>query len=390
MRKILFITTRNVVTTCGELRLIKNRAATLYNEYGYVTDYLALVTKKDKSKCEPLGFDSTLTFFEYSLKNPLTYFAAQKRLLREIKNKLGNNKYDFVIISGSLAFKYVKEVRKIDSAITVFADVHGAAEELTEFKGNGIIKKSRSLGFYRLFKYYEKKYLPKFDDYFVVSKGLKRYLFERYGIDKNIHIVPCAVQLEDYSAEDLKRFRKDAREKYGIKEDEILFVYSGGVSPWQCIEQTVDIFKKIKLKDSENKCKLLILSGDLEYIQKFGDEHILVDSLTANLIPLTLPSADFAFMLREDYVTNNVAYPNKFLEYTASGLRIIATPFVYDVAEQIKEYDLGYILKDVAFEEELANYCLNTCFEYANDFENRKKLLYDVSFKNRLLFLKKD
>ena len=390
MKKILFITTRNVVTTCGELRLIKNRAEALFAEYGYTTDYIALVTKKDKSKCEPMGFDSTLTYFEYSIKNPLTYFTSQKKLLQEIKTKLADNKYDLVIISGSLAFKYVKAVRKIDGSIKVFADVHGAAEELTEFKGKGFVRKARSVAFYKLFKYYEKKYLPKFDDYFVVSKGLKQYLSDQYGVRENIHIVPCAVQMADYTSEDLKQFRKDAREKYRISDDEILFVYSGGVSPWQCIEQTVEIFKQIKLNDTENKCKLLILSGNLEYIRKFEDEYIIIDSLPAHLIPSTLPCADFAFMLREDYVTNNVAYPNKFLEYTSSGLKIIATPFVYDVAEQIKEYDLGYILKDVSFEEELADYCLGNRFEYASDLENRKKLIHDVSFKNRLGFLKKD
>ena len=388
MKRILFITTRNVVTTCGELRLIKNRAEALYSEYGYVTDYLALVTKKDKSKCEPMDYESTLTYFEYTIKNPLTYFTSEGKLLKEIKNKLANSTYDLIVISGSLAFKYVKKVKKYAPNVRVFADVHGAAEELVEFMGKGIVKKVRSRVFYSIFKHYEKKYLPRFDDYFAVSKGLEKYLFEQYGVNKNIHIVPCAVQSTAFSKDDLEGFRKKAREKYGVKDGEILFVYSGGVSPWQCIEQTVEIFKKIKLRDTENKCKLLILSGNLQYIQKFKDEYIMVDSLPADQIPTTLPCADFAFMLRENYVTNNVAYPNKFLEYASSGIKIIATPFVYDVAEQIKEYDLGYLLKDVAFEEGLADYCLNNSFEFASDMENRNRLLYDVSFKNRLHFLK--
>ena len=83
MKKILFVTTRNVVTTCGELRLIKNRAESLYKDYGYVTDYLALVTKKDMSKREDMGFDSTLTYFEYDKKNPMTYITAQNKFTKE-------------------------------------------------------------------------------------------------------------------------------------------------------------------------------------------------------------------------------------------------------------------------------------------------------------------
>ena len=387
MKKVLFVTTRNIVTTCGELRLIKNRAEALYKDYGYVTDYLALVTKKDKSKCESMDFESTLTYFEYVKKNPITYFTAQNKFIKELRNKLQNNKYDFIIISGSLAFKYIKEVRKYAKNTRVFADVHGAAEELIEFGGNNIVKKTVSTTLYKIFKYNEKKYLPQFDDYFAVSNGLKKYLITEYGVNKNVHIVPCSVKLEEYTSEDLKKFREETRKKYKIKHNEILFIYSGGVSPWQCIEQTVDVFKKIKQYDIENRCKLLILSGNLQYIQKFKDEYILVDSLPAELIPVTLPCADFAFMLRENYVTNNVAYPNKFLEYVSSGMRIIATPFVYDVAEQIKEYNLGYILKDACFEKGIIDYCFNNDFKFADDLDNRKTLLRDVSFKNRLRFL---
>ena len=83
MRKILFLTTRNIVTTCGELRLIKNRAKTLYEEYGYKTDFLALVTRKDKSKIESMGFDSSLKYFEYTIKNPLGYIKAKKALSKK-------------------------------------------------------------------------------------------------------------------------------------------------------------------------------------------------------------------------------------------------------------------------------------------------------------------
>ena len=387
MKRILFVTTRNIVTTCGELRLIKNRAESLCLEYGYATDYLALVTKKDKSKCESMEFESTLTYFEYDKKNPATYITAQKKFVSELRKKLNSKNYEFVVVSGSLAFKYIKEIKKYANNTKVFADIHGAAEELIEFGGKNFVKRAESIVFYKIFKYYEKKFLPLFDDYFVVSDGLKKYLFDEYGVNKNVHIVPCAVKSTEYEIEELKKFRKAAREKYGIKDNEILFIYSGGVSPWQCIEQTVDVFKKIKLYDIENRCKLLILSGNFQYIQKFKDECILVDSLPAELIPVTLPCADFAFMLRENYVTNNVAYPNKFLEYVSSGIKIIATPFVYDTAEQIKEYNLGYVLKDVCFETEILDYCFNNKSQFTDDLDNRKKLLNDVSFNNRLSFL---
>jgi len=38
-----------------------------------------------------------------------------------------------------------------------------------------------------------------------------------------------------------------------------------------------------------------------------------------------------------------VAFPNKFLEYVQSGMSIFTTPNVYEIAEQIKKYDLGVL-----------------------------------------------
>ena len=46
MKKILFVTSRNIISTCGELRLIKNRANVLKEEYGYTTDYIAYRVRK--------------------------------------------------------------------------------------------------------------------------------------------------------------------------------------------------------------------------------------------------------------------------------------------------------------------------------------------------------
>ena len=40
MKKILFITNRNALTTCGALRLIKNRAEALFEDYGIASDFV--------------------------------------------------------------------------------------------------------------------------------------------------------------------------------------------------------------------------------------------------------------------------------------------------------------------------------------------------------------
>jgi len=175
--------------------------------------------------------------------------------------------------------------------------------------------------------------------------------------------------------------RNEARKRYGIAEEEKVFVYSGGVSPWQCIEESVELFNKIAMR--LNNCKMLLLSGDKTAVEKYASEKIIVDSLQYSAVNSTICAGDFAFLLRKDCVTNNVAYPNKFIEYVQSGMKIIATPYVKDVAEQIDEYNLGVVIEDFN-DEPILNLLMNS-EGYMLDKNNRQELLNNVNFCNRLL-----
>ena len=88
-------------------------------------------------------------------------------------------------------------------------------------------------------------------------------------------------------------------------------------------------------------------------------------------------------MLRQNFVTNNVAYPNKFIEYVVSGMKVIATPFVNDIATQINKYGVGLVLNDFNADT-LAGYVLESSSEYMSDLDRRQALLDDVCFENRL------
>lgn len=385
MKKILFLTTRNVISTCGELRLIKNRTETLYTEYGYETDFL-VISRKKITEQEPIGSSSTMKVFRYSLKNPLSYVKMKHQFKKELKKRLAEQNYQMIVVSGAKVLQYFKKLKKLAPDAKIFADIHGAFEELIEFKKETPLKRILATCFYYYVKYVEKKYLPQFPHIFVVSYGLKNYLMEQYHVEGEMHIVPCSIKRTKLDLAELKKKRTVAREKYGIKDTDILFIYSGGVSPWQCIEESVEVFRKLKEKEQEKRCRMLILSNNLEYIKRFEADDIMVDSLGAEEIPNVLPAADFAFMLRQDFVTNHVAYPNKFLEYIAAGAKVIATPFVYDVSSQIQEFGLGFLLQDTGYQETLCTYCFEKAVAYGDDFAQRQKLLDDLCFEKRLEF----
>ena len=78
----------------------------------------------------------------------------------------------------------------------------------------------------------------------------------------------------------------------------------------------------------------------------FSTDDIIFASYKADEVKSVLCAGDFAFMLREDKITNNVAFPNKFIEYILSGNQVISTPYIYDISKLIKDYDVGLLYHD--------------------------------------------
>lgn len=386
MSRILFITCRNIINTCGELRLIKNRAQALYKHYDIQTDFMVF-THKEEVTPEKINAGGKIDVYRYNLFNLFQRKRVFDGFCKDIEARLVSTQYDIVVISGSQILNCVDTVKNVGGPFRLFADIHGAFEELIEFTGNTVLKTIARRFLYKKVKKLEAKYFPIVDNFFVVSEGLKKYLISEYKLEgARIHIVPCAIEQTSLDTQVLFHHRKISRENYGVLDDERLFIYSGGVSKWQCIEETVEIFKQIS--DSANcKCKMLILSGDKEYISKFKSDIIMVDSLKSEDVPKVLPAGDFAFLLRGNYITNHVAYPNKFLEYIMAGLKVITTPYVNDIAEAVINHELGYVLSSEHFEKKIVRY-----IEHANifgaDIDQRQLLLDEVCFENRLSFIK--
>ena len=378
--KVLLITSRNVYGTSGELRLIKNRTETLLHSYGVETDILLF--KRDhvlNTKQEVFDYSSFNGVY-YNWKNHIFRFRKFRAL---IKKKIQNEQYDAIIISGIFVlFNMAKYIKKVSPQVKVVLDIHGTLEELKEFSGKTFFQNAVRRLFYITSIKNQLNSIPVADGYFVVSNALKNHINNKVkGLEKkDFFIIPCGIKEVEINKEESLKYRAFYREKYGLSDDVLLFIYSGGVSPWQCIEESVSLFKDFCAK-SERKCKMLILSGNLNYISRFKSDDIITDSYSGDDVRKVLCAGDYAFLLRGDYMTNHVAYPNKFLEYVSSGMRIIATENVDDVAMQIRNYSVGTI---VGFDDSLVNRLDNKPFEYLSDIEGRNSLLLATSFKTTL------
>lgn len=387
MGKILFVTNRNILTTSGELRLIKNRAEALYTEYGVVSDFVVL-QKRDRivsEKREAIEAGGELVAFELSIKKPYKsvkhYFDMKKYVLKTLMH----GGYDAVILSGPGMVNLAKRVKK-NLKVRVIIDIHGSSEDILALTSKkGLLSKMKSKVVYFIDSKSLKKNLCYADGCFVVTRDLEAYVKSNFNptTECQYYVAPCATSVTTVDLDMYRINRENYRKKYNV-DDEVVFIYSGGVSSWQCIEETLQLFRKIR-DSAKFKCRLLMFSHNTEFIREMvgDDESVTVDSYSPDELAKALTAGDYAFLLRTDCITNNVAFPNKYLEYVLSGMKIIATPYIYEVARQIARHEIGFLYNMNGEIGELFSY-LSRSYKSESNWKEREKVLFENSFKERL------
>lgn len=345
MNDVLIVTSRNVTTAGGELSLIKNRAAELENNWGFTSEIISLCNKNLNVSPGDEAFGNGV-YIRKNFSNPLTLLQGYEATIRRAEGALRKHRYKAVLLSGVGMLRYVNRIKKAAPQGTlVCADVHG-------YYGDGRLLSKDEPFFLSTFhklaafveEYEQKHYLHEFDRIFVVSNAYKSFLCETANCTADqFYVVPCGLGTwSSPSTEESIDFRRKYRSKYGASEDELLMLYSGGVSAWQCLPQTIKLFEEI---NNRTPAKLLILSGDKAGALSLaaGIKDVIVDSYPPSKLPEVFCAADFCFMLRDNYPTNHFAYPNKFLEYAAAHKPVILTPYIFDISRQIEEYGTGIV-----------------------------------------------
>lgn len=378
--KILMVSSRNIYNSTGEIRLIKSRANILSRDYGIITDFICYRNKEVlKNPQEIIDERSEFTLFPYSMTNPISILKNKKLVKKKVLSIVKN--YDAVIISGELVLDLIIKIKKITS-IPIFYDIHGVCDELSEFKSDNFLVNLKRKMIFHLFQHLERKYINKYDAAFAVTTELKEHVIKKYNAENlKYFIVPCAKGKYSLDIKSIKNNRKTYRAKYNISENDIVFIYSGGYSPWQCVDESINLF--IEYNKFNKNSKFLILSGDKDKIDTKGNENIIKDSVPYDEVDATLCAGDYAFMLRGDFVTNHVAFPNKYCEYLASGMRVISSSNLYTVSKSIKNNNVGLVLEnnnDIAMIKKYVDTTINDDV----DFTVRQKMLDDMSFDETL------
>lgn len=247
---------------------------------------------------------------------------------------------------GGFDFIYSRSSLAGHSAILLKKKHQLKAKIITDFRGlvsDEVIleKKITSKLKSKFYEHIERNAAKKSDLILVVSENFKEILIKKIpGLKKDsIFALRPFIDTKKFFYSEEKR--KNTRKSLGIKNNETLLVYCGGISKWQCIDETLLMFKKLNKFNSS--IKLLMLVSNTQHItEKSKELHINKESI----ITMTVKNdevnnyynaADFGLLLREKSLTNEVAYPTKFSEYLLSGLPVIMTKHIGCIKDANKQ-----------------------------------------------------
>ena len=169
----------------------------------------------------------------------------------------------------------------------------------------------------------------------MVSERMKIHYENKYNCKVNsYYIMPC----NNDSIHEFSFFEKD-------KYSENVFCYAGGLNVWQCIEETLCLYKQIEERDNSSKLLMLVKNHDLakELVKKYNIKNVEYDFVPVDKLPEKLKSVKYGFIVREDVELNRVATPTKLMTYMGNGV----IPILSDCLEGLTEnlVDTKYLIK---------------------------------------------
>ena len=231
---------------------------------------------------------------------------------KEIKKQIKEFKPDVIIAFGILnAYPGMRQAKKNNIPFVYYLIDHLHTLLSGEFK--------RSIA-----KQFEKLTLKGADKILVINKGLKDYAVEMGGDINKISVIPAGVDLDTFNPQ-VQGLA--IREKYGIKNDEVLLFFMGWIYDFSGMKEVAE---SISTSNNE-KIKLMIVGeGDLyEPLLKMKSEKnlegrvILMGKIPFGDIPKHLAATDICLLpaYKNDIMMNIVPIVNNGIKFPIfSGL----------------------------------------------------------------------
>jgi hypothetical protein len=171
--------------------------------------------------------------------------------------------------------------------------------------------------------------------FLMVSDRMKRHYEEKYKMKiKNCYIMPCNNEVvHQQSFYELNKYANE------------VFCYAGGLNVWQCIDETLMIYKRIEETCKNTKLILLIKDREKaeELLKKYEIKNYEIDFVPVDKLPEKLKKAKYGFIIRDDLELNRVATPTKLMTYMGNGIIPVLSDCLEGLLERVEESE--YIIK---------------------------------------------
>lgn len=179
---------------------------------------------------------------------------------------------------------------------------------------------------YKKILYSEEKWLcNKTDEFIFITEGIKNYYTKKYNLaNKKIFISPSGVDTNIF-----KKVKTDIRQKYGIKDNEILIGSVGGIAKIRKLDEFLDIFKEIINKNKKIKLMFVGEGDSLQDLKNkslnFNKNVIFVGKVPHDEVPEYISAFDFGLCHLPNIFIYQNSFPLKILEYLACGVPVLAS-----------------------------------------------------------------
>jgi len=186
-------------------------------------------------------------------------------------------------------------------------------------------------------KFIEKKCMPYIDVINLTSDGHADWYKKEYSL-KNVRVI------KNFPYRRNENFAKGNifRERFNIKDNEILYIYQGDLSRARGTDNILRVFAKV----SPDKHIVFMGFGDYvelvkDYESKYPNIHFFPGVKPHEVVKHTSSADIGVHMLEDTCINHHYALPNKPLEYLNSGIPAIVSDLP-DMGALVEEEDCGW------------------------------------------------
>lgn len=194
-------------------------------------------------------------------------------------------------------------------------DLHGTVPQEEQFK--------RHLQWARLYKLAEKRAYKKCENFVYVSEEMRDYYLSQYPFSKlKNHYVKPIYPSNVFKNVPLDKIQ-ELRDKLGVHEEDIVFIYSGNMQKWQNVDLMLERVREVY----SSNMFFVFLTGDIINMTALVNEKFtgcsvryVIDSVGPDKLGVYYAMAHYGFILRDDHILNRVSSPTKLTEYLFYGI----------------------------------------------------------------------